>query len=146
MGFLRWLECVFEIYESDDGQIRSDVQLEGETVWLSIGQMSTLFGRDKSTISRHIKKIYDEEELDEVTTVAYFATVQNEGSREVEREIACYNLDVIISPRINLCFDNPFWIYFSHPEWREAKVRSTWAKKDRDDVGYSNYALYLTKG
>lgn len=86
-----------EIYESDDGQIRLDVQLDGETVWLSLNQMSTLFGRDKSTISRHIKNVYDEGELDELATVAYFATVQNEGDREVEREIACYNLDVIIS-------------------------------------------------
>ncbi len=86
-----------EIYESDDGQIRLDVQLDGETVWLSLNQMSTLFGRDKSTISRHIKNVYDEGELDEAATVAYFATVQNEGGREVEREIVCYNLDVIIS-------------------------------------------------
>ncbi len=86
-----------EIYESDDGQIRLDVQLDGETVWLSLGQMSALLGRDKSTISRHIKNVYDEGELDESSTVAFFATVQNEGSREVEREIACYNLDVIIS-------------------------------------------------
>lgn len=86
-----------EIYESNDGQIRLDVQLDGETVWLSLNQMSTLFGRDKSTISRHIKNVYDEGELDEAATVAYFATVQNEGDREVEREITCYNLDVIIS-------------------------------------------------
>ena len=86
-----------EIYESDDGQIRLDVQLDGETVWLSINQMAVLFGRDKSTISRHIRNVYEEGELDKPSTVALFATVQNEGDREVEREIEYYNLDVIIS-------------------------------------------------
>lgn len=85
------------IYETEDGQIRLDVQLESETVWLSLNQMSVLFNRDKSTISRHIKNVYDEGELDEPSTVAYFATVQSEGNREVVRDIAYYNLDVIIS-------------------------------------------------
>ncbi len=59
--------------------------------------MAELFQRDKSTISRHIKNIYSEEELMQEATVAYFATVQNEGNRQVERNICYYNLDVIIS-------------------------------------------------
>ena len=59
--------------------------------------MAELFQRDKSTISRHIKKIYDEGELDRSSTVANFATVQTEGNRQVERAIDYYNLDVIIS-------------------------------------------------
>lgn len=66
-------------------------------MWLSIDQMAELFQRDKSTISRHIKNIYSEEELVQEATVAYFATVQNEGNRQVERSICYYNLDVIIS-------------------------------------------------
>ena len=72
-------------------------QFSGDTVWLSIDQMAELFQRDKSTISRHIKNIYSEEELVQEATVAYFATVQNEGNRQVERSICYYNLDVIIS-------------------------------------------------
>lgn len=74
-----------------------ETTFEGDTVWLSIDQMAELFQRDKSTISRHIKNIYSEEELVQEATVAYFATVQNEGNRQVERSICYYNLDVIIS-------------------------------------------------
>lgn len=59
--------------------------------------MATLFGRDKSTISRLIKNVFEEGELQERATVARFATVQIEGQREVERNIEYYNLDVIIS-------------------------------------------------
>ncbi|MEK7409995.1 MAG: virulence RhuM family protein [Actinomycetota bacterium] len=69
----------------------------GETVWLSLGQMSTLFQRDKSVISRHIKNIYEEGELHPEGTVAKFATVQTEGSKTVSRDIEYFNLDVIIS-------------------------------------------------
>jgi hypothetical protein len=87
----------FLLYETEDGQTRIDVRMVGENVWLSLMQMSELFGRDKSVISRHIKNIYDEGELKREATVALFATVQNEGDREVSREIESYNLDVIIS-------------------------------------------------
>ena len=90
-------DAAIEIYESDDGDIRLDVQLDGETVWLTQRQMTVLFGRDKSTISRHVKNLFDEGELDEGATVAKFATVQNEGGRDVERDVEYYNLDVIIS-------------------------------------------------
>ena len=68
-----------------------------DTVWLSLDQMAELFQRDKSTISRHIKNIYEEGELIQSATVAKFATVQTEGTRTVERNIDYYNLDVIIS-------------------------------------------------
>jgi len=67
------------------------------TVWLSLDQMAELFQRNKSTISRHIKNIFIEGELVRESTVANFATVQNEGDRQVERNIEYYNLDVIIS-------------------------------------------------
>ena len=85
------------IYESKDGNIKLDVNLENETVWLSLEQMSKLFGRDKSVISRHIKHVFEEGELERNSTIANFATVQTEGLREVERNIDYYNLDVVIS-------------------------------------------------
>lgn len=86
-----------QIYTSQDGQVSLTVSLDSETVWLSLDQMVKLFERDKSTISRHIRNIYLERELDEISTVAKNATVQQEGSRQVERQIEYYNLDVIIS-------------------------------------------------
>ncbi len=85
------------IYTTEDGLSKIETTFDGDTVWLSIDQMAELFQRDKSTISRHIKNIYSEEELVQEATVAYFATVQNEGNRQVERNICYYNLDVIIS-------------------------------------------------
>ena len=85
------------IYQSADGNIKIDVRFEKETVWLSLDQMATLFGRDKSTISRHVKNVFEEGELPPEATVANFATVQTEGNREVARNIEYYNLDVIIS-------------------------------------------------
>jgi len=66
-------------------------------VWLTLDQMAELFERDKSTISRHIKNVFDEGELEQWATVAKFATVQTEGTRQVERQIEYYSLDVIIS-------------------------------------------------
>ena len=85
------------VYQTEDGLTKIDVNMQNETVWLSLDQMADLFQRDKSTISRHIKNIFDEGELDRNSTVAKFATVQNEGNRQVERAIDYYNLDVIIS-------------------------------------------------
>jgi len=84
-------------YQTEDGQTRLQVRLEGETVWLSLNQMAELFQRDKSVISKHIKNVFEEQELASGATVAKFATVQTEGDREVSREIEFYNLDVIIS-------------------------------------------------
>ena len=75
------------IYQTEDGLTKINVNMQNETVWLSIDQMAELFGRDKSTISRHIKNIYTEGELERESTVAYFATVQTEGGRRVERNI-----------------------------------------------------------
>lgn len=85
------------IYTTDDGSSKVDVIFEEDTVWLSLDQMSQLFQRDKSTISRHIKNIFGDGELEKKSTVANFATVQIEGTREVERLVDYYNLDVIIS-------------------------------------------------
>lgn len=85
------------IYTTEDGITKVETTFDGDTVWLSLDQMAELFQRDKSTISRHIKNIFSECELQQSTTVANFATVQNEGDRQVERQITFYNLDVIIS-------------------------------------------------
>ena len=85
------------LYQTPDGESRIEVRLQGETVWLSLDQMAELFQRNKSTISRHIKNVFEEGELQPDVTVAFFATVQTEGKRKVERDIAYYNLDMIIS-------------------------------------------------
>jgi hypothetical protein len=73
------------IYQTEDGLTKINVNIQDETVWLSLEQMAELFQRDKSTISRHIKNIYTEGELIRESTVANFATVQNEGDRQVIR-------------------------------------------------------------
>ena len=85
------------LYQAADGTSKIEVTLQNETVWLTLDQMAELFQRNKSTISRHVKNILECGELDESSTVAFFATVQNEGGRNVERQIAFYNLDMIIS-------------------------------------------------
>lgn len=67
------------IYTTEDGLTNVDVTFDEDTVWLTLDQMSVLFDRNKSTISRHIKNIFEEGELDRSSTVANFATVQIEG-------------------------------------------------------------------
>ncbi|MCF7897736.1 MAG: virulence RhuM family protein [Candidatus Omnitrophica bacterium] len=74
-----------------------EVRLEKETVWLTLNQISYLFKRDKSVISRHLRNIFKEKELTKKSTVAKFATVQKEGERQIVRDIEHYNLDMIIS-------------------------------------------------
>jgi prophage maintenance system killer protein len=85
------------IYKSEDGNTEIQVKLDHETVWLNLMQLTELFQRDKSVVSRHITNIFKEKELVRQATVANFATVQIEGERSVERNIEFYNLDVIIS-------------------------------------------------
>lgn len=87
----------FFIFKTEDNKVEVDVRFQNETVWLTLDQMSDLFDRDKSTISRHIKNVFEEDELERAATVANFATVQTEGDRQVTRTIEYYNLDVIIS-------------------------------------------------
>lgn len=85
------------IYQSENNQIEVSVQFEKETVWLSLNQIALLFDRDKSVISRHLRNIYNEGELDMEATVAKNATVQKEGARKIQRKIEFYNLDAILS-------------------------------------------------
>lgn len=87
----------FLLYQTPDGKSKIEVKLQDDTVWLSLDQMAELFQRNKSTISRHIKNVLEEGELLADSTIANFATVQNEGKRHVERQITYYNLDMIIS-------------------------------------------------
>ena len=104
------------MYQTEDGQTKIEVHMENETVWLSLDQMAELFQRDKSTVSRHIKNVYTEGELDEKATVANFATVQTEGERTVSRSITYYNLDVIISVgyRVKSLRGTQFRIWANH--------------------------------
>jgi hypothetical protein len=85
------------IYKSADGKIVVDTVSQDETVWLSQEQMALLFGKGRSTITEHIGNIYSEEELIAEATSRKFRQVRLEGTREVERDIEYYNLDVIIS-------------------------------------------------
>lgn len=88
-------EIIF--YQTQDGETKIEVHLTDETVWLSINQMAELFQRDKSVIAKHIRNVFKSKELEKEGTEAKFATVQNEGGRQVQREIEYYNLDMIIS-------------------------------------------------
>ena len=85
------------IYENPDGSVKVDVRVLGDTIWLSLNQIAAIFDRDKSVVSRHLKNIFIEEELDRNTTVAFFATVQEEGGYNVTRQMEYFNLDAIIS-------------------------------------------------
>lgn len=87
----------FLLYTSNQGEVRVNVALEEETVWLSQKAMASLFGVSKKTISEHLINIYDTLELEKTTTVRNFRTVQQEGDREITRNIEYYNLDAIIS-------------------------------------------------
>ena len=88
------------LYQTADGESRIEVRLEGETVWLSLDQMAELFQRNKSTISRHIKNVFEEGELDKDVVVANFATTTQHGAIEGKSQshmVDFYNLDMIIS-------------------------------------------------
>lgn len=85
------------IYQDSSNSPAISIRLENETLWLTQRQIAELFGVDKSTISRHIANIFSEGELLPHSTIAKIAIVQNEGNREVSREIEHYNLDMIIS-------------------------------------------------
>ena len=88
------MDSQFLIYQNQEGDIKIDVRFEDETIWLSLDQMATLFSRDKSTISRHIKNIFEEGELYRNSVVANFATTATDGKNY---QVEYYNLDVIIS-------------------------------------------------
>ena len=116
------------IYQTEDGQTALEVKLIKETVWLNLNQMTELFKRDKSVISRHISNIFKTRELSREATVAKYATVQMEGGRRITRNIEHYNLDVMISVgyRVNSLCGTQFRI---------------WANKILKDYLVKGYAL-----
>lgn len=85
------------LFQAPDGTIELDVRLERESLWLSLNQIAALFERDKSVVSRHLRNIFKEGELDRRATVADYATVQDEGERTVTRQVEFFNLDAIVS-------------------------------------------------
>lgn len=85
------------IYQSDDGSITTEVKLQDESVWLTQRQMGELFATTPENVLMHLKNIYQEGELSENATNKDFLVVQEEGSRQVKRNLKHYNLDAIIS-------------------------------------------------
>jgi hypothetical protein len=83
------------IFDSSDQTVQ--VQLVGETVWLTQIQMAELFGTTPDNISLHLKNIYASSELEEIVTTEDFSVVRQEGTRQVKRQLKHYNLDAIIS-------------------------------------------------
>ena len=87
----------FLIYRTDDGEVKLDVRLEDETIWLTQQMMTELFRTTQQNVSQHIRNIIDEGELALEATNKKFLSVQQEDSRKVSRERGFYNLDMIIS-------------------------------------------------
>jgi hypothetical protein len=85
------------VYQTEDGKVKLDVRLEDETVWLTQPLMADMFQTTQQNISLHILNIYEEGELAETTTHKKFLSVRQEGSRQVQRSLDFYNLDMIIS-------------------------------------------------
>jgi hypothetical protein len=87
----------FLLYRSPNGAVKVEIFLKNENIWLTQEKIASLFGVDRSVITKHLKNIFESEELDKEATCAKFAQVRDEGGRSVNREIEFYNLDAIIS-------------------------------------------------
>ena len=87
----------FILYTTPNGHVQLDILLQDENLWLTQKGLAELFGVERSVITKHLRNIYDSDELDKVSTCAKFAQVQQEGNRTVRRELEYYNLDAIIS-------------------------------------------------
>lgn len=88
------------IFKSENGALELRTNGEKDTVWANLEQIATLFGRDKSVISRHIKNIFKEEELQKEVVVAFFATITQHGAiknKTQTKQVAYYNLDMLLS-------------------------------------------------
>lgn len=98
------------IYASSDGRTKIDVRLEDETLWFTQQQIAELYQTSRTNVVEHIKHIYEEQKLEENSTSRNFRQVCTEGSRQVERDMPFYNLDMIISLgyRIRLCIATHF--------------------------------------
>ena len=115
-------------YSDEEGNIKIEVILENEDVWLNTEAIATLFSIDRSGIVRHISNIYKDEELEENSTCVKIAQVQKEGNREVKRVYSYYNLDMVIS------------IGFRVNSKKAIKFR-TWANKIIKDYMVQGFAL-----
>lgn len=87
----------FLLYTTPNGEVKVEVFLHNENLWLTQDRIADLFGIDRTVITKHLKNIYEELELNENLTSAKIAQVQKEGNREVKREVKFYNLDAIIA-------------------------------------------------
>ncbi|MCP4456798.1 MAG: virulence RhuM family protein [Cytophagales bacterium] len=129
------------IYKNEEGTIKVDVRIEEETVWLSQAQMAVLFQTTKQNISLHIKNVFEEGELEENSTVKEYLTVQKEGTRDIQRDIKFYNLDMIISVgyRVNSIRGTHFRIWATQ-RLREYIIKGFALNDDRFKSGSSmNY-------
>lgn len=131
----------FLLYQAEDGLTRIQCRFQGDTLWLTQQQMAELFQVDKSGVSRHLKNIYESQELTPEATVARFATVQTEGTRQVVRDVEHYNLDAIISVgyRVNSLRGTQFRIWATQ-RLREYLIKG-FALDDRrlKEAGGGNY-------
>lgn len=98
------------LYQTEDGQTRLEVQLEKNTIWLSLNQMAVLFQRDKSVISKHIKNIFEEGELSSNSVVANFATTGPDGKT--------YQVDHLSISQMDLCLGIAFHHYFQNDQFQ----------------------------
>lgn len=85
------------IYQTEEGNTKIDVRLENGTVWMTQKAIAELYQKGVNTINEHIKNIFEEGELEDEATIRKNRIVQTEGKREVEREVAFYNLEMIIA-------------------------------------------------
>ncbi len=128
------------LYQSEDGEVRLEVLHQDETLWLSQRDMATLFSKDVRTISEHIQNIYHEGELEEPATIRNLRIVQNEGGRDVARNITHYNLDMIISVgyRVNSIRGTQFRIWATK-QLRELIIKGFVLNDERLASGGSPY-------
>ena len=87
----------FLLYTTPNGKVKVEIFLHDENVWLTQARIAELFGIDRSVVTKHLQNIFKEGELDRRSTSAKFAQVQNEGQRQVSRDMEFYNLDAILS-------------------------------------------------
>ncbi|KKS14315.1 hypothetical protein A2617_03930 [Candidatus Daviesbacteria bacterium RIFOXYD1_FULL_41_10] len=89
----------FLLYKTPDGKVKVEIFLHNENIWLTQARIAELFGVERSVVTKHLQNIYEERELDKKSTSAKIAQVQNEGQRQVTRNVEFYNLDAILSAR-----------------------------------------------
>jgi len=115
------------LYTSEDGQTRMNLRVDGQTIWLTQAEIAELFQTTKQNVSLHAQNIFEDEELRQEATVKESLTVQTEGSRQVERLITFYNLDLILA--IGFRVRSPRGTQFR--QWATANFREAVSRIDR---------------